>query len=84
MRLSRPCCRDLVDGRGMHPTAFADYKNALLFLVTAGVIVPLFRRLKVSPVIGFLAAGIALGPFGLGRWAQAPGWFGPRRPGSPM
>ena len=69
----------LVDGRGMHPTAFADYKNALLFLVTAGVIVPLFRRLKVSPVIGFLAAGVALGPFGLGRLAQAPGWFGPRR-----
>jgi CPA2 family monovalent cation:H+ antiporter-2 len=61
----------------MQPTAFSDYKNALLFLVTAGVIVPLFRRLKVSPVIGFLAAGIALGPFGLGRWAQAPGWFGP-------
>ena len=60
----------------MHPTAFSDYKNALLFLVTAGVVVPLFRRLKVSPVIGFLAAGIALGPFGLGRWAQAPGWFG--------
>ncbi|MBV8183969.1 MAG: cation:proton antiporter, partial [Hyphomicrobiales bacterium] len=60
----------------MHPTAFADYKNALLFLVTAGVVVPLFRRLKVSPVIGFLAAGVALGPFGLGRWAQAPGGFG--------
>ncbi|MBV8763921.1 MAG: cation:proton antiporter, partial [Hyphomicrobiales bacterium] len=60
----------------MHPTAFADYKNALLLLVTAGVVVPLFRRLKVSPVIGFLAAGVALGPFGLGRWAQAPGGFG--------
>ncbi|MBV9568573.1 MAG: cation:proton antiporter [Hyphomicrobiales bacterium] len=60
----------------MHPTTFSDYKDTLLFLVTAGVIVPLFRRLKVSPVIGFLAAGVALGPFGLGRLAQQPGWLG--------
>jgi len=53
----------------MHPTALSEYyKNALLFLVTAGVIVPLFRRIRVSPVIGFLAAGAALGPFGLGRF----------------
>src|SRR4029077_20633785 len=59
----------------MHPTAFSNYKTALLFLVTAGVIVPLFRRLKVSPVIGYLAAGIALGPLGLAGWAQARGWF---------
>ena len=63
----------------MHPTAFADYKNALLFLVTAGVIVPLFRRLKVSPVIGFLAAGVALGPFGLGRLAQDGEWLARER-----
>jgi CPA2 family monovalent cation:H+ antiporter-2 len=51
------------------------YKNALLFLVTAGVIVPLFRRLRVSPVIGFLAAGMALGPFGLGRLAHQVPWL---------
>ena len=49
------------------PTSFADYKEALLFLTTAGVVVPLFRRLRISPVIGFLAAGVVLGPFGLGR-----------------
>jgi monovalent cation:H+ antiporter-2, CPA2 family len=52
-----------------------NYKNALLFLVTAGVIVPLFRRLKVSPVIGFLAAGIALGPFGVRRFASEHHWL---------
>jgi MFS transporter, FHS family, L-fucose permease len=34
------------------------YKEALIFLGTAGVVVPLFRRLKVSPVLGFLGAGI--------------------------
>ena len=42
------------------------YKDTLLFLGTAGLIVPLFRRMKISPVIGFLTAGAALGPHGLG------------------
>ena len=46
--------------------ALGNYKELLLFLTTAGVIVPLFGRLKLSPVFGFLAAGILLGPFGLG------------------
>jgi CPA2 family monovalent cation:H+ antiporter-2 len=44
----------------------AVYKETLLFLTTAGLVVPIFHRLHVSPVLGFLAAGIALGPFGLG------------------
>jgi len=60
----------------LHQTGLSDYyKNALLFLVTAGVIVPLFRRLRVSPVIGFLAAGAALGPFGLGSLAHSRHWL---------
>ena len=46
------------------------YKDTLLFLTTAGLVVPLFRRLRISPVIGFLSAGAALGPFGLGRLAH--------------
>jgi CPA2 family monovalent cation:H+ antiporter-2 len=45
------------------------YKELLVFLVTAGIVVPVFRRLRLSPVIGFIAAGVALGPFGLGRVA---------------
>jgi CPA2 family monovalent cation:H+ antiporter-2 len=52
-----------------------NYKELLLFLTTAGVIVPLFGRLKVSPVFGFLAAGIVLGPFGLGALAQDVPWL---------
>ncbi|WP_294540194.1 cation:proton antiporter [uncultured Rhodoblastus sp.] len=43
------------------------YKTPLLFLAVAGVVVPLFRRLRVSPVLGFLIAGMAIGPHGLGR-----------------
>jgi CPA2 family monovalent cation:H+ antiporter-2 len=46
------------------------YKETLLFLGTAGLIVPVFRRLRISPVIGFLCAGAALGPHGLGSIAN--------------
>ena len=52
-----------------HAFAIDDYRAALVFLLTAGVIAPLFRKLKISPVIGYLVAGMALGPFGLGRFA---------------
>jgi monovalent cation:H+ antiporter-2, CPA2 family len=48
------------------PVDFSVYKETLLFLVTAGVIAPLFFRLRVSPVLGYLLAGVALGPYGLG------------------
>ena len=30
------------------------YKDVVLFLATAGVVVPLFRRWKISPILGFL------------------------------
>jgi monovalent cation:H+ antiporter-2, CPA2 family len=53
------------------------YREALIFLGTAGVVVPLFRRLKVSPVLGFLGAGILLGPYGLGALAQNYAWLSP-------
>ena len=51
------------------------YKEALLFLATAGVIAPLFFRLRVSPVLGYLFAGVALGPYGLGALARAAPWL---------
>ena len=41
------------------------YKDVVLFLATAGVVVPLFRRWKISPILGFLGAGVLLGPYGL-------------------
>ncbi|MFD0934006.1 cation:proton antiporter, partial [Methylobacterium trifolii] len=51
------------------------YKEAILFLVTAGVVVPLFHRLRISPVLGFIGAGALLGPFGLGRLADEFRWL---------
>ena len=45
------------------------YRETLIFLATAGIIAPLFFRIRISPVLGYLLAGAALGPFGLGRLA---------------
>ena len=39
--------------------------DVLIFLVAAVVVVPTFRRLRTSPVLGYLAAGILIGPHGL-------------------
>ena len=43
-----------------------DYHDIVLFLATAGVVVPIFRRWRFSSVLGFLGAGVLLGPYGLG------------------
>ena len=56
-------------------TDLSIYKETLLFLVTAGVIAPLFFRLRVSPVLGYLLAGLALGPYGLGSLALKAPWL---------
>jgi CPA2 family monovalent cation:H+ antiporter-2 len=60
-------------------TTFApeQYKETLIFLTTAGVVVPLFRRLKVSPILGFLGAGVLLGPYGAGALAERISWLAP-------
>jgi CPA2 family monovalent cation:H+ antiporter-2 len=52
------------------PVALDHFKEALVFLGTAAVVVPLFRRLRISPVIGFLGAGVLLGPSVLGRFSD--------------
>ena len=53
----------------------ASYKEAILFLATAGVVVPLFLRLRISPVLGFIGAGALLGPSGLGRLTESFPWL---------
>jgi CPA2 family monovalent cation:H+ antiporter-2 len=53
-----------------------EYKDLVVFLAAAGVVVPLFNRLKISPVLGFLAAGVCLGPDGLARFADTVPWLG--------
>lgn len=53
------------------PTA----QGLVLFLVVAGIIVPLFHRARIGAVLGFLIAGVALGPGGLGRLAGDYPWI---------
>lgn len=50
------------------------YKDVVLFLATAGVVVPLFRRWRISPILGFLVAGVILGPFGLASLNDVAPW----------
>ena len=42
------------------------YSDALVVLGTAGVVVPVVRRLGVTPVLAYLGAGALVGPFGFG------------------
>nr|WP_292034849.1 cation:proton antiporter [Brevundimonas sp. UBA4553] len=62
-------------GGSMDQAHGGEYRDLVVFLAAAGVVVPLFNRLKISPVLGFLAAGVLLGPDGLGRFAQPDGWL---------
>ena len=39
---------------------------AAIFLLSAVLLVPLFQRLKLGAVLGYLAAGMLLGPWGIG------------------
>lgn len=41
------------------------YKEALVVLGAAGVVIPLFHRLRISPVLGFMLVGMVVGPFGI-------------------
>jgi CPA2 family monovalent cation:H+ antiporter-2 len=52
-----------------------DYTDIVLFLATAGVVVPILRRCGLSPVLAFLGAGVALGPYGLGALQEQFLWF---------
>jgi CPA2 family monovalent cation:H+ antiporter-2 len=50
-------------------------KDALVILGAAGVVIPAFARLRISPVIGFILVGILVGPFALGAMAQGHPWL---------
>ncbi|MEE8531802.1 MAG: potassium transporter TrkA, partial [Hyphomicrobium sp.] len=45
---------------------FSIYRDAMIVLATAAVLVPLGQRYRVNPILGFLVAGAVLGPRGLG------------------
>lgn len=55
----------------MSPIDLNAYSDALVVLGTAGIVIPLVRRWGLSPVLGYLAAGALLGPYGLGSFVRS-------------
>lgn len=50
------------------PFGSQGYSDALVILGAAGLVIPAFARLRISPVIGFILVGMLVGPFGLGQY----------------
>ncbi len=49
--------------------------DALVILGAAGLVIPVFTRFRVTPIIGFILIGIAVGPYGLGRLVFEHPWL---------
>src|SRR5205085_876733 len=49
--------------------------DTLTILGAAGIVIPAFARLKISPVIGFIIVGVIAGPFALGALADSRPWL---------
>lgn len=51
------------------------FSDALVILGAAGIVIPAFARVRISPVIGFILIGLAIGPSGLGGMTGAQPWL---------
>ena len=51
----------------MHSEAISPMmSDALVILGAAGIVIPVFARFRITPIIGFILVGLLVGPFGLG------------------
>jgi CPA2 family monovalent cation:H+ antiporter-2 len=55
--------------------ATSGFGDALVILGAAGLVIPAFARLRISPVIGFILVGMIAGPFGLGALTNEAPWL---------
>lgn len=51
------------------------FRNLVVVLGSAGVAIPAFTALRISPVIGFILIGIVIGPFGLAQLVDSYPWL---------
>jgi CPA2 family monovalent cation:H+ antiporter-2 len=49
--------------------------DALVILGAAGIVIPVFTRFRITPVIGFILIGVLVGPFGLGQLVFERPWL---------
>jgi CPA2 family monovalent cation:H+ antiporter-2 len=56
----------------LHESGLSD---ALVILGAAGIVLPTFARFRISPVIGFILVGMAVGPSGLGAMVSQYPWL---------
>src|SRR5690606_20545218 len=60
----------------MHSVALSpSLSDALVILGAAGIVIPVFARFRITPVIGFILIGLLVGPFGLGRLVDDHEWL---------
>ncbi|MBV7260367.1 cation:proton antiporter domain-containing protein [Erythrobacter crassostreae] len=50
-------------------------QDALVILGAAGIVIPVFARFRVTPIIGFIVIGLLVGPFGLGTFVDQAPWL---------
>ena len=50
--------------------------DALVILGAAGIVIPIFARARITPIIGFILVGLLVGPYGLGRLVFDHPWLG--------
>ncbi len=55
--------------------ARSGFSDALVILGAAGIVIPAFARVRISPIIGFILIGVLVGPAGLGAMTAAHPWL---------
>ena len=55
--------------------ATSGFSDALVILGAAGIVIPAFARIRISPIIGFVLIGLLVGPAGLGSMAADHPWL---------
>jgi CPA2 family monovalent cation:H+ antiporter-2 len=50
-------------------------RDALVILGSAGIVIPVFARFRITPVIGFILIGVLVGPYGLGMFTDRIPWL---------
>lgn len=49
--------------------------DTLVILGAAGIVIPVFARFRITPIIGFILIGVLVGPYGLGSLVERVPWL---------